>query len=258
MADPQATHELDLTRIDAALFDMDGVITKTMRVHRAAWAALFDEFLRRRAAARGEPFVPFDPERDYLEYVDGKPRYEGVRSFLASRGIELPSGRPDDPPDAETICGLGNRKNGYFRQRLERDGVEVYEAAVAFARALRVRGVRLAVVTSSKNCTLVLERAGLAGLFDAQVDGVVIEELGLTGKPDPDMFVEAARRLGAAPDRTAVFEDAISGVDAGRRGGFGLVVGIDRAHQADGLRAHGADIVIRSFTELQIDGSGAP
>jgi len=238
---------------DAAIFDLDGVVTLTASVHAAAWKRLFDEVLRRRAEESGERFVPFDVEDDYHTYVDGKPRIEGVKSFLASRGIELPEGTPDDDPDEPTAWGLGNRKNGYFRDALEREGAEVDERTVDLIRRLRAAEVRVAVASSSKNCGPILERAGLSDLFEARVDGIVSEEIGLRGKPDPDIFVEAARRVGASPDRSVVVEDAISGVQAGRAGGFGLVIGIDRVGAAVALREHGADLVLESFDDGSVE-----
>ncbi len=233
--------------LEAVVFDLDGVVTLTAAVHAAAWKELFDEVLERRAKETGKPFVPFDPEDDYHTYVDGKPRIEGVKSFLASRGIELPEGTPDDGPDEPTAWGLGNRKNGYFRAILDERGAEVDERTVAFVRQLREAGIRVAVASSSKNCGPILERAGLNDLFEARVDGIVSEEIGLKGKPNPDIFVEAARRVGAPPERAIVVEDAISGVQAGRAGGFGLVIGIDRVGAAAALREHGADLILESF-----------
>ena len=234
----------DRASFDAVVFDLDGVVTLTASVHAAAWKRLFDEVLERRAKETGDPFVPFDPERDYHTYVDGKPRIEGVKSFLASRGIDLPEGASDDGPDEPTAWGLGNRKNGYFQRVLEEKGAEVDDRTVSFVRRLREKGIRVAVASSSKNCGPILERAGLNDLFEARVDGIVSEEIGLRGKPDPDIFVEAARRLGAAPDRAVVVEDAISGVQAGQAGGFGLVIGIDRVGAAPALREHGADLIL--------------
>jgi len=244
----------DFTRKDyaALLFDLDGVVVQTARVHAAAWKQLFDEYLQARAF--GDDWQPFDIDADYRQYVDGKPRYDGVQSFLASRGIDLPYGTPDDDPDAETICGLGNRKNGFFNKRLREDGVEVFDLAVAFLRLLRARGFKTAVVSSSKNCQPVVQAAGIEDLFDTRVDGVVSAELGLTGKPEPDIFLEAARRLEVPAARAVVLEDAISGVQAGRRGAFGLVVGLDRVGHAQDLQANGADVVVRTFAELAVEG----
>ncbi len=237
-------------QLDAVLFDLDGVLTATARIHARCWKRTFDEFLERRAEHTGEPFEPFDIEREYLPYVDGKPRYDGVRSFLASRNIELPWGDPGDPPDAETVCGLGNRKNVLYNEVPAVERPQVFERAVEYVRYLRDRGIKTAVVTASKNATTVLRAAGIEQLFDVQMDGVVAAELGLAGKPQPDTFVEAARRLGVEPARAAVVEDAISGVQAGRAGGFGLVIGVDRTGNAEALRANGADIVVADVGDL--------
>jgi len=234
---------------DAAIFDLDGVITRTARVHAAAWKAMFDEYLRRR---NGGGWEPFDGDADYRRFVDGKPRFDGVRSFLESRGIELPWGSPGDPPEAETVCGLGNRKNAFFLQRLERDGAEVFNSSIDLVRALRRAGLKAAVVSSSRNCAAILRSAGASGLFDARVDGVDLDRRGLKGKPAPDMFLAAARDLGVSPGRAVVVEDALAGVEAGRAGGFGLVIGVDRADQAEALRSHGADVVVKDLAELSV------
>ncbi len=243
---------LDPKRLDAVLFDLDGVITDTAAVHASAWKVLFDDFLRARAEREGAPFQAFDAEGDYLHFVDGKPRYDGVRSFLASRGIQLPEGTPDDAPESETVCGLGNRKNALFRSQLERDGVDVWDSSVDLIDTVRAQGLKVAVVSSSKNCTMVLAAAGLSDIFDIQVDGNEREREGLAGKPAPDTFLEATRRLGVAPERAAVVEDALVGVEAGRSGGFGLVVGVDRGDQADAFMEHGADVVIKDLGELSV------
>jgi len=219
-------------------------------VHAAAWKQMFDEFLRERAARAGTAFVPFDPVADYDEYVDGMPRYDGVRSFLASRGIELPEGTPSDPPGAATVRALGDRKNELVLALLERDGVEVYEGSVRYVRAVRDAGVHRAVVSASANCRQVLEAAGIEDLFEVRVDGIVAVEEQLRGKPAPDTFLAAARKLGVAPAEAAVFEDALAGVAAGRGGSFGFVVGVDRAGQAEALRARGADVVVEDLAEL--------
>jgi beta-phosphoglucomutase family hydrolase len=197
---------------DAVLFDLDGVLTRTASVHAAAWKKLFDGFLEQRATRTGEPYVPFDIAADYPRYVDGKPRYDGVASFLDSRGIELPLGEPDDGPDVQSVRALGNLKDGYFLQHLEQHGADPYESAIALVRKLRAQEIRTAVVSSSNNCAAVLEAAGIAQLFDARVDGTDVTRLGLKGKPAPDAFVEAARRVGAEPSRAVVVEDAIAGV----------------------------------------------
>ena len=237
-------------RIEALLFDLDGVLTKTAKVHAAAWKEMFDAFLRARAEACGGPFVPFDPVDDYDEYVDGKPRYDGVRSFLSSRAIELPDGADDDPPDAKTVHGLGNRKNELVLKKIHDDGVEPYEGSVRYAEAARDAGLPRAVVSSSANARDVLTAAGIIKLFDQIIDGVVAEREHLHGKPAPDTFLRGARALGVEPAAAAVFEDALAGVEAGRAGKFGCVVGVDRVGQADALRAHGADIVVEDLGEL--------
>jgi beta-phosphoglucomutase family hydrolase len=235
--------------ISACLFDLDGVLTQTAKVHAAAWEQMFDAFLRARSQATGEPFRPFEP-RDYTEHVDGKLRQDGVRAFLASRGITLPEGAPDDPPSAETVNGLGNRKNELLLDVLERDGVDLYEGSVRFVEAARDAGLRRAVVTSSKNSQAVLAAAGIEDLFELRIDGVVAEQRRLRGKPAPDTFLAAAAELGVEPPHAAVFEDAVAGVQAGRAGGFGWVVGVDRAGHADALRAAGADIVVNDLAGL--------
>jgi alpha,alpha-trehalase len=244
-------------RFDAVLFDLDGVLTATARLHSACWKRMFDEYLQRRAAETGEPFVPFEIATDYKNHVDGKLRYDGVRSFLSTRGIDLPWGDPDDPPDRETVCGLGNRKNELIGELLETDGVEVYEESVAWVRHLRERGFATAVVSASKNCERVLQAAGIEDLFDTRIDGVVAGELGLPGKPAPDTFLEGARRLGVAPERAVVVEDAVSGVQAGRAGGFGMVIGVDRSGDPEALRAGGADVVVADLGELLDDEDGS-
>jgi beta-phosphoglucomutase family hydrolase len=239
--------------VRACLFDLDGVLTRTATVHAAAWKEMFDGYLRERAARTGEEFVPFDPVADYTRYVDGKPRYDGVRSFLAARGIELPDGEPGDPPDAETVCGLGNRKNEIVLQMIREGGVEAYEGSVRYLEAAREAGLRRAVVSSSVNTRDVLLAAGIEGFFQARIDGVVAEREGLKGKPAPDTFLAGARALGVGPDRAAVFEDALAGVAAGRAGGFACVVGVDRVGQARALREHGASIVVSDLSELLED-----
>ena len=232
------------------LFDLDGVLTKTAKVHDAAWKEMFDDFLRDRSRQTGQPFVPFDPVKDYDEYVDGKPREDGTRAFLASRGIDLPEGGEGDPPDAQTIHGLSNRKNQIVLQRIHTDGVEAYEGSVRYVRAARDAGLRRAVVSSSANAHDVLVAAGIEDLFETRIDGVVAERDHLRGKPAPDTFLAGARALGLEPPAAAVFEDALAGVAAGRAGGFGCVVGVDRAGQADELRKHGADVVVTDLADL--------
>ena len=241
---------LDPEQLDAVLFDLDGVLTATAHIHAQSWKRMFDEYLQARATQTGEPFEPFDVEHDYLPYVDGKPRYDGVQSFLESRGIELPWGDPADPPQSETVCGLGNRKNVLYNEVLAAERPQVFERGVEYVRYLRERGIRTAVVTASKNATTVLRAAGIEQLFDVQMDGVVAAELGLAGKPEPDTFLEAARQLGVEPARAAVVEDAISGVQAGRAGKFGLVIGVDRTGIADALAANGADIVVADVGDM--------
>jgi beta-phosphoglucomutase family hydrolase len=237
--------------VTACLFDLDGVLTQTAKVHAAAWQRMFDDFLRRRAAQTSTEFVPFDPVGDYDDYVDGKPRYDGVRSFLTARGIELPEGEIDDPPDAETIHGLGNRKNEIVLKLIHEQGVEPYAGSVAYVKAAREAGLRRAVVSSSTNCRDVLHAAGIEDLFEQIVDGVLAEHEHLRGKPAPDTYLAGARALGVEPAHAAVFEDALAGVEAGRAGRFGCVVGVDRVGQADALRVHGADVVVRDLSELR-------
>jgi len=211
---------------------------------------MFDTFLRKRSERRGEPFVPFDPVADYSAYVDGKPRYDGVRSFLASRGIELPEGEPSDPPSAETVCGLGNRKNELVLALLRRDGVQVYEGSVRYVRAVRDAGLHRAVVSASANTREVLKAAGIEDLFEVRIDGIVAADRHLRGKPAPDPFLAAAEQLKVAAADAAVFEDALAGVEAGRAGNFGYVVGVDRVGQRQALLEHGADVVVDDLAEL--------
>jgi beta-phosphoglucomutase family hydrolase len=243
--------------ITALLFDLDGVLTKTAVVHDRAWKQTFDGFLEKHAEEEGEDFVPFDSGSDYNEYVDGKPRYDGVRSFLESRGIKLPEGDPDDPPAKDTICGLGNRKNDLVLELIEKDGVEAYAGSVAFVEAARAAGLRRAVVSASANCKQVLEAAGIEGLFEARIDGNVTDEKHLKGKPAPDTYLAGAAALGVEPAAAAVFEDAVSGVEAGAAGKFGHVVGVDRVDHAGALRAHGADVVVDDLGELILGDGGA-
>jgi len=237
---------------EAAVFDLDGVITFTARVHAAAWKELFDQYLHPRAERLGESFVPFDEQYDYRMYVDGKPRYDGVQSFLNSRGIEIPYGQASDSPRSETVCGLGNRKNELFQIKLRELGVDVDTEAVHFVRELRMRNVCVGLASSSKNARQILASANLSDLFSAIVDGTLSESLGLRGKPEPDIFLKCLELLtGRIEPRLAiVFEDAIAGVEAGRLGGFGLVIGVDRIGQASALRQQGADLVIRNFAEI--------
>lgn len=236
--------------IRACLFDLDGVLTQTARVHAAAWKEMFDAFLRDRAAQTGEPFVPLDPVADYDRYIDGKLRQDGVRSFLASRGVELPEGKPADPPDANTVHGLGNRKNEFLLSLIRTKGVDLYDGSMRYVRATRDAGLRRAVVSASANTRNVLEAAGIADLFEVRIDGIVAAEQGLSGKPAPDTFLAAAKALRVDAREAAVFEDALAGVAAGKAGGFGYVVGVDRVGQADALREHGADVVVHDLEEL--------
>jgi trehalose 6-phosphate phosphatase len=249
-----AANEIDAERLDAILLDLDGVVTDTAALHAQAWKETFDVFLRAHAEQTGDPFRPFDIGDDYREFVDGKPRYDGVRDFLASRGIHLPEGTPDDPPKAGTVCGLGNRKNARFTELLAERGPHVFEGSVKFLKDVRARGLKTAIVSSSRNCGAVVAGAGITDMFDTQVDGNDIAALKLHGKPAPDMFVEAARRLKVPVERSAVIEDALVGVEAGHSGGFGLVVGVARAADPGELKAHGADIVVDDLAALHITG----
>jgi beta-phosphoglucomutase family hydrolase len=235
--------------ITTCLFDLDGVLTQTAKVHAAAWKQMFDEYLRDRAGRGGEPFREFTIE-DYDRYVDGKPRYDGVRSFLTSRGIELPQGAPSDPPGAETVDGLGNRKNVLVLEMIKEKGVDPYKGSVRFVHAARDAGLHSAVVSSSTNCRDVLHAAGILDLFHTIVDGVVADHKHLNGKPAPDTYLEGAREVGVEPAQAAVFEDALAGVEAGRAGKFGFVVGVDRVGQAKELQEHGADVVVQDLAEL--------
>jgi beta-phosphoglucomutase family hydrolase len=236
--------------IKACLFDLDGVLTNTAAVHNAAWRETFDAFLAARAEATGEPFRPFDPDADYNRYVDGRPRADGVRTFLASRGITLPEGRPDDPPGTDTVNGLGNRKNVLLVERIRTDGVEVFEGSVAYLHAATAAGLRRAVVSASANAPEVLASTGLDKLVEKVVDGRVARAENLRGKPEPDTFLAGARLLGVTPAEAVVFEDALAGVAAGRAGGFGCVIGVNRGDDAGALREHGATVVVDDLAEL--------
>jgi beta-phosphoglucomutase family hydrolase len=236
--------------ITACLFDMDGVITQTAKVHDAAWKEMFDEFLRDWSKAHNEKFVSFDSDHDYDEYVDGKPRADGIESFLDSRGIKLPEGQESDKAGTQTVYGLGNRKNDLFLQVLKRDGVQPYEGSVHYLEAVRKAGLRTAIVSSSANTADVLKSAGVAGNFEVRIDHQAAAEHKLRGKPAPDTYLEAAKELGVPAAHAAVFEDALSGVAAGKAGHFGFVVGVDRVGQAGQLRAHGADVVVKDLAEL--------
>jgi beta-phosphoglucomutase family hydrolase len=255
-AGPRESAGVDLGAYGAWLFDMDGVLTKTAAVHAAAWRQAFDEFLRAEAQRNGTAFTPFDIEQDYEKYVDGEPRDDGVRNFLASRGITLLEGTDGDAADARSVKGLGNRKNDLVLEVMQRDGVAVFEGASALVEALRRRGVKVAVISASENTKAALGAAGILRLFDAIVDGVVVKERHLTGKPAPDSFLEGARVLGVAPEHCVVLEDALAGVEAGRSGHFALVIGVDHHDTsgehgyADELREHGADVVVSSLAAL--------
>lgn len=245
------TTELGLPdTIRACLFDLDGVLTQTAKIHAAAWKKMFDEYLQHRAAQTDSPFVPFDLAADYDTYVDGKVRADGTRSFLVSRGISLPEGSASDPPEADTVWGLGKRKNDIVLRLIHRDGVEVYDGSVAYVRAVRDAGIARAVVSSSTNCHQILKSAGIEDLFNARIDGVVAHREHLQGKPAPDTFLAGARALKVSPAKAVVFEDALAGVAAGRAGHFGLVVGVDRVGQSAELRRHGADVVVKDLAEL--------
>ncbi len=252
----RADQPVDLDAYGAWLFDLDGVLTKTAAVHAAAWKQAFDEFLNTEATRSNKTFAPFDPQADYERYVDGEPREDGVRNFLAARGIELPEGSDDDAPDARTVKGLGNRKNDLVLEVLKTEGVAVYDGAVALVKELRSRGVPIAVVSASENTAAALDAAGIAELFDTRIDGHVVKERHLAGKPAPDSYLEGAKALGASPGRAVVVEDALAGVEAGRAGHFGLVVGVDHHDEpgghdyADALRDHGADVVVADLAEL--------
>jgi beta-phosphoglucomutase family hydrolase len=250
MRQPGSKFAITRDQYDAVLLDLDGVITDTASIHAACWKQMFDEFLQKRATQRGEALRPFDLATDYRLHVDGKPRFDGVRDFLISRGIQLPEGSMDDTPEAETVGGLGNRKNELVNKIIEENGVEPYEGSVKLIHQLRRQGFKIAVVTSSQNCTVVLKAAKLEDFFDVQVDGNMIHAQHLAGKPAPDTFLTAARLLGVEPTRAVVIEDAISGVDAGSAGNFGLVIGVARKGNTEELRQHGAHLVVSDLGEL--------
>ncbi len=241
---------INAEQYDAVLFDMDGVLTMTMKIHAACWKRMFDDYLDQRASDSGEQFRPFEVATDYKAYVDGKLRYDGVQAFLASRGIELPYGSPVDDPSQETVCGLGNRKDRMVNQLINSDGVELLEGAIELVKAVRAAGIKTAVVSASKNCAKILDAAGIGALFDCVVDGHVAASHGLAGKPAPDTFLAAAGELDVEPARAVVIEDAISGVAAGKAGGFALVIGIDHHGDTTALRENGADMVVESLLEL--------
>lgn len=237
-------------RFDAILFDLDGVLTSTADIHAGAWKRMFDDYLQDRAEREGKPFQPFEIATDYKLYVDGRPRYEGVQAFLESRAIRLPRGTPESPAGEETVCGLGNAKDQIVQAAIDAGRVRSFPGTIEFARRARAKGIKTAVVTSSRNCDAVLKAAGIDELFEVRVDGRTIEDERLRGKPAPDSFLKAAERLGVAPARAVVVEDAIAGVQSGRAGGFGLVIGIDRHGDGDALRANGADVVVGDMADL--------
>ena len=247
---PNVKHIFSRNVYDAVLFDLDGVLTTTEKIHSACWKKTFDDFLRDRTSKRGGDFVPFSETNDYLEHVDGKPRYEGVRGFLLSRGIELPEGNRNSPPGEQSVFGLGNRKNQLFKETLEKESPGIYETSVVLARRLKEIGFRLAVVSSSRNCRAVMAAAGIENLFEVTVDGVTAAEKGLRGKPEPDTFIEAVSALGSEPGRSIIIEDAAAGVTAGARGGFGFVIGVARKQNEDELLSSGADMAVSDLGEL--------
>lgn len=237
-------------RFDAILFDLDGVLTSTAHIHATCWKKMFDEFLQGRSKRTGEPFRPFDIEDDYKQYVDGKPRYDGVRSFLKSRNIDLPEGSPDSPPDEKSVCGLGNWKDQLVKKEIHAGKVKTYPGSIDFVRWIRGLGIKTAVVSSSRNCLEVLRAVKIEDLFDTRVDGNVVSDLDLPGKPAPDTYLHAAKLLGVPPSRAVVVEDAIAGVQAGGAGDFGLVIGVNRDHGAEKLQQNGAGLVVSDLGEL--------
>ena len=248
---------LSRERIGAAIFNLDGVVTRIAKLQVSAWKRLFDAYLRERSTQEGEDYRYFDIDLDYHRYVDGRPRYQAIKHFLLARHIDLPIGNPDDPPERETVCGLGNRKNQIFTGIVQERGVEVYGCAIALIHRLRRAGIKTAVVSASKHCDLILEQAKIIRLFDARIDGYEAERLDLDSKPDPDIFLEAAHRLGVAPARTAVLEDTVIGITAGIRGRFALVIGVDRGRQEQKMREHGASFVVRDLCGVDVEGSDA-
>ncbi len=254
MVHRKTSYTIPTTVFDAVIFDLDGVVTDTASVHAAAWKRMFDDFLSRHAFRNSVPFRPFEIETDYRLYVDGKPRFDGLRSFLRSRGIQLPEGRPEDPPGAETIHGLARRKNEDFLKRVREEGVEVYESTVALIHCLKKYGLKTAVISSSKSCALILDSVNLSDLFDVKVDGVDSEILGIPGKPAPQIFLEAARQLQVKPKRAVVIEDAVSGVQAGRAGKFGLIIGIARSGGNEDLLKNGALVAVEDLSEISVIG----
>jgi beta-phosphoglucomutase family hydrolase len=246
---------IDVKYFEALIFDLDGVIAQTASIHARAWKRLFDDFLSRRAAQTGAAFVPFDLENDYRRYVDGKPRNAGVSSFLAARGVTVPTGGSGDSAEQQTVHGLARRKDHYFVELLTHEGVRVFPSAKPLLGEARIHGMRTAVASSSHHCAEILQAAGLTALFDARVDGIDIDRFGLTGKPAPDMFLETARRLSSSPPCTVVFEDAAAGVEAARAGNFGLVIGVGPAAHAMELLEHGADKIVADLGEVRLEGT---
>lgn len=244
--------EISPEKIHAVIFDMDGVVTQTASVHAIAWKRMFDDYLRNRAEKEGKEFVPFDDDFDYNEYVDGKPRNDGIKSFLDSRGIHIPLGSSGDSADMETIWGLGTKKNRYFLDYLKENGIQPYETTVELIKQLKSNCVKVGIISSSKNCKNVLEGAGVLDLFDTRVDGVYSETHHIKGKPAPDIFLEAAKQLGVEPQHSVVVEDAISGVQAGSKGNFALVIGVDRVGQEEALKENGADVVVKDLGEVSV------
>jgi trehalose 6-phosphate phosphatase len=255
MAHPKTAFVIPAGSFEAVIFDLDGVVTDTASVHAAAWKKMFDDFLSRDAARKGISFQPFEIETDYRLYVDGKPRFDGLRSFLESREITLPEGRPGDPPGADTIQGLAKRKNEDFLKRVQEQGVKVYGSTVDLIHCLKKHGLKTAVISSSKSCAMILDSVNLADLFDVRVDGVDSETLGIPGKPAPHIFLEAARQLKVKPERAVVIEDAVSGVQAGRAGKFGLVIGIARTGEKETLLKSGAHVAVSDLSEISVAGA---
>jgi trehalose 6-phosphate phosphatase len=246
-------YDFTSSQFRAVILDLDGVITQTAQLHAHAWKKMFDEYLQKRSSQQQEPFKPMDIEADYAKHIDGIPRYEGVRNFLQSRNINLPEGSLDDAPSKETICGLGNRKNEIFRDLIKNENVQVYDDTIEQIKHWKKAGIKVAVISASKNCTTILKATKLLDLFDAKIDGLDAEEKHLQGKPEPDIFITAARQLGARPMQSVVVEDAQMGVYAGNAGGFALVVGVDRSkNTSKELKEHGAHIVVNNLKELKL------
>ena len=243
--------DIPVNRFDAFIFDLDGVVTETAKIHARAWKKTFDEYLEKRAGSEDE-FEPFDIKTDYPRYVDGIPRYDGVKNFLESRDIHLPYGSPDDPPGKETVCGIGNNKNEFFQEFMNKENIFVYDSTIDLINCLRQNNIQTGIISSSKNCARVLEIVNIRHLFDTKIDGTDSVRLELNGKPEPDIFIAAARDMGVDPERTAVVEDAVLGVEAGRKGNFGLVIGVDRTDHADDLKKSGADVVVSDLSEIYI------